>query len=75
MYRIMKVRFLKLNNLVVVGLMSLLGLSACKKEPDIVPEYGVIVPKYCEKGVPDADMLAVGDAENPMNNENQILET
>lgn len=55
--------------------MSLLGLSACKKEPDIVPEYGVIVPKYCEKGVPDADMPAVGGAENPMNNENQIFET
>lgn len=75
MYSIMKVRFLKLSNLVVVGLMSLLGLSACKKEPDIVLEYGVIAPKYCEKGVPDVDMPAVGDAENPMNSENQIFET
>ena len=75
MYSIMKVRFLKLNNLVVVGLMSLLGLSACKKKPDIVSEYGVPTSRYCEKGVPDADMPAVGDAENPMNNENQIFET
>ena len=75
MYRIMKVRFLKLNNLVVVGLMSLLGLSACKKEPDIVVMYGVPTSRYCEKDVRCADMPAVGDAENPMNNENQILET
>lgn len=72
---IMKVKFLKLNNLVVVGLMSLLGLSACKKEPDIVPLYGVIAPKYCEKAVLDADMPALVDAENPKNDENQISET
>lgn len=71
----MKVKFLKLNNLVVVGLMSLLGLSACKKEPEIVPMYGVIAPKYCEKAVLDADMPALGDTENPMNDENQISET
>ncbi len=71
----MKVKFLKLNNLLFWGLMSLLGLSACKKETEIVPMYGVIAPKYCEKGVLDADMPAFDDAENSMSNENQIPET
>jgi len=69
------IKFLKLSNLAVVGLMSLLGLSACKKEPEIAPMYGVIMPKYCEKVVLDADMPALGDAENSTNNENQISET
>ena len=70
-----KIKFLKLSKLAVVGLMSLLGLSACKKEPDIVVLYGVPTSKYCEKVVLDADMPALGDAENSTNNENQISET
>ena len=71
----MKVKFLKLNNLVVVGLMSLIGLSACKKEPDNVVMYGGPTSRYCEKAVLDADMPALVDTENPMNDENQISET
>ncbi len=71
----MKVKFLKLNNLVIVGLVSLLGLSACKKEPDIVEMYGVPTSRYCEKAVLDADMPALDDTENPVNDENQISET
>ena len=70
-----KIKFLKLSNLAVVGLMSLLGLSACKKEPDIVIMYGVPTSRYCEKAVLDADMPALVDAENPKNDENQISET
>ena len=71
----MKVKFLKLNNLVIVGLVSLLGLSACKEEPDIVVMYGGPTSRYCEKDVRCADMPALDDTENPINDENQISET
>ena len=45
----MKVRYLKIRNWLILGLMSLCGLVACKKEPlEPKPErdYGEIVPCY-----------------------------
>ena len=38
----MRTKWLRISNLVLVGISTLFGLSACKKEPQIQPCYGVI---------------------------------
>lgn len=39
-----------MSNLFLVGTITLVGLSACKKEPSgPVPCYGVIPVEYCDK--------------------------
>ena len=47
----MKTSCLKLKSWLLISAMSLLGLSACKKEPQIM--YGVIPDEY--RSVPMAD--------------------
>ena len=49
----MKTSCLKLKSWLLISAMSLLGLSACKKEPQIRPMYGVIPDEY--RSVPMAD--------------------
>lgn len=71
----MKSKFLKLNNFVIVGVMSLLGLTACKKDPEIRPMYGVITTKYCERVTSGETMPTLGETENSLSDENQIFET
>ena len=76
----MKAKFLRLNNIILIGAVSLLGLTACKKEPtepskfpdygQIVPCYGVIVKDFCKK-VWEGDNLhdAPINVDNTPNNE------
>ena len=72
----MKVKFLRMSNLLLVGVMTLMGLSACKKEPSspdtvqITPCYGVIPTEYCEMtGNEDEAMTAPVEVQTVLNNE------
>lgn len=64
----------KIKKWFFVGIMSLLGLSACKEEPEIVPMYGVVPREYDEKDTPNAYMPTSDNSENNLSHENKIPE-
>ena len=83
----MRIGYLKLKSWLLISAMSLLGLSACKKDPsEPVAEYGCpIVPMYgvtsCElRSVPKADdalsqgIAPMKDVEMAIKDENKISE-
>jgi hypothetical protein len=61
----MKVKLMKLNKYLLVGIASLLGLTACKKEPEV--EYGGPTPMY---GAPTSETCSI-----PQVDETLSLET